>query len=156
MSVEIHTLRCSTHSKDLAYLVNDCPRKDNDEGDRSLRSRCQGTDVPRTYHIDLPVKAVVRGTTHEAGWKRLLTFANVFCALCNGIPHRDIRPLNAGLACNNLDIVRDCGLSILGDIVAPRNYVSGSLRFVCPYFVRGGLGFFPIRSVVPIAGGHCS
>ena len=57
-----------------------------------------------------------------------ITYANIFCALCNGEKLENIKPFWGDISCNNLDIIEACGIIIKKQILKPSYYTPQSLK----------------------------
>jgi hypothetical protein len=56
-----------------------------------------------------------------------LTYANWFCALCNG-DFEELVPQRGDVFCNNVDIIDGCAFDVTKDILDDDNYHPGQLR----------------------------
>ena len=95
-------------------MVTDCP---SDFSDDFVATKCRKTTQPYTYHLDVAVQSLATN----------LTYANWFCASCNG-DASDLASLRGDVWCNNLDIIDDCALDVANDILIDANYRPGQLR----------------------------
>ena len=95
------------------YSIDHCP---SSRGASPLASKCHEAGRGATYHTDMQVQAD-DGTL----------YANLFCALCNGIALVNVSPVSGQISCNNLDLIQSCGLGVEDQILRPSNYVPGTL-----------------------------
>ena len=98
-------------------MVTDCPSDFSDDFVSTKCRKTSQTSQPYTYHLDVAVQS--RSTN--------LTYANWFCASCNG-DAADLASLKGDVFCNNLDIIDDCKLDVANDIMIDENYHAGQLR----------------------------